>query len=367
MVTAADAAMPGSSAAGPAPMEGHGVYNRSSAVQAAGYAPALPLLEEAARQVPLSPASQPLVIADYGSSEGRNSLIPIATAIQSLRARGGSDRPISVVHTDLPANDFSGLFQTLETDPDSYLRGDSGTFAFAVGRSFYRQILPAGSVTLAWSAWAVQWLSRTPCAIPDQVQSAHSHDPAVKAAFARQAAEDWRAFLAHRATELCPGGRLVILTMALTDDGDFGYRAVLEAMNDSLRELVEAGDVQPEERARMAIPTVGRSRVELLAPFGPDGGYACLGVERIETFHGDDLIWRDYERDRDAAAYGARWAAFSRASVLPTLALDLAGDQARRDNFVARMEAGMARRLAARPEPTVIPLAMLTVAKDGRG
>ena len=29
-------------------------------------------------------------------------------------------------------------------------------------------------------------------------------------AFARQAAEDWRTFLAHRATELCPGGRLFI-------------------------------------------------------------------------------------------------------------------------------------------------------------
>lgn len=348
-------------------MEGHGIYNRSSAVQAAGYAPALPLLEQAARMVPLPPVLQPLVIADYGSSEGRNSLIPIATAIQALRARGGSDRPISVVHTDLPANDFSGLFQTLETDPDSYLRGDPATFAFAVGRSFYRQILPAGSVTLGWSAWAVQWLSRTPSAIADQVQVAHSRDPAAKAAFARQAAEDWRTFLAHRASELCPGGRLVILTMALTEEGDFGYRAVLEAMNDSLRELVEVGEVRPEERARMAIPTVGRSRAELLAPFEPHGGYRGLSVERIDLFQGADLLWRDYERDRDAAAYGARWAAFSRASVLPTLALDLAGDRARRDSFVARIEAGMARRLAARPEPTVIPLAMLTVAKGGQG
>jgi hypothetical protein len=348
-------------------MEGHGVYNRSSAVQAAGYAPALPLLVEAAGKVPLPPATQPLVIADYGSSEGRNSLIPIATAIQALRSRGGSDRPISVVHTDLPANDFSGLFQALETDPDSYLRGDAATFPFAVGRSFYRQILPSGSVTLGWSAWSVQWLSRTPSAIADQVQVAHSRDPVAVAAFARQALEDWRTFLAHRASELCMGGRLVILTMSLTDEGDFGYHAVLEAMNDSLRELVDAGEVRPEERARMAIPTFGRGRAELLAPFGAQGDYAGLSVKRIELFQGDDLIWRDYERDRDAGAYGARWAAFSRASVLPTLALDLAGDQARRDGFVARMEAGMARRLAARPEPTVIPLAMLTIAKDGQG
>jgi hypothetical protein len=350
--------------AGPAPMEGRGVYNRCSAVQAAGYAPALPLLAEATLRVPLPPVSQPAVIADYGSSEGRNSLVPIAAAIRALRARGGADRAISVVHTDLPANDFSGLFQALETDPESYLLEDPATFAFAVGRSFYRQILPAGSVTLGWSAWAVQWLSRTPCTIPDQIQVAYSRDPAAKAAFARQAEEDWRTFLTHRASELCPGGRLVILTIALTETGGFGYRAVLEAMNESLRELVASGVVQAEEAARMAIPTVGRSRADLLAPFGPEGRFAGLTVEHVELFLGEDLIWRDYERDRDAAAYGARWAAFSRASVLPTLALDLADDQARRDSFVSRMEAGMARMLAERPEPAIIPLAMMTVAKD---
>ncbi len=347
----------------PAPMEGHGVYNRSSCVQAAGFSPALPLLAEAARRVPLAPAPQPVVIADYGASEGRNSLAPIGAAIRALRDRAGSERPISVVHTDLPGNDFAGLFQALETDPSSYLREDAATFAFAVGRSFYQQILPAGSVTLGWSSWAVQWLSRTPCAIPDHVQVAYSRDATARAAFARQAAEDWRNFLTHRASELSPGGRLVVLTMALTEHGDFGYRAVLAAMDASLRELVETGYVRADEAARMAIPTVGRGRAELLAPFAAGGGCAGLAMERVELFLGEDPIWRDFERDRDAAAYGARWAAFSRASVLPTLARDLAGDPARRDGFVARMEAGMARRLAAQPEPAVIPLAMMTVAK----
>jgi hypothetical protein len=37
-------------------MEGHGVYNRSSRVQAAGLSPAVPLLEQAARAVALSAA-----------------------------------------------------------------------------------------------------------------------------------------------------------------------------------------------------------------------------------------------------------------------------------------------------------------------
>lgn len=37
-----------------------------------------------------------------------------------LRERTGPERAISVVHTDVPENDFTGLFATLATDPDSY-------------------------------------------------------------------------------------------------------------------------------------------------------------------------------------------------------------------------------------------------------
>ena len=350
-------------AAGAAPMEGHGAYNRSSAVQAAGYAPALPLLAEAARQVPVLAEPGPVLIADYGASQGRNSLEPMATAIRTLRGRIGAERPVWVVHTDLPSNDFGSLFQAVATDPASYRQGDPAAFTLAVGRSFYEQILPAGSVTLGWSAWAVQWLSRTPCPIPDHVQVAYSRDEAARAAFAAQAARDWRDFLTHRAAELIPGGRLLVLTMALTDAGEFGYRPVLDAMVATLQALVAAGEVRADEAARMAIPTVGRGREQLLAPFTGGDRLTSLEVEHLGVFQADDPIWRDFAHDHDAAAYGRRWAAFSRASVLPTLAADLAGDAARRQTFMDRMEAGMAERLAAHPQPMLIPLAMIVVAR----
>jgi hypothetical protein len=88
---------------------------------------------------------------------------------------------ISVVHTDLPGNDFSSLFKTLDADPESYFHVDSATFASAAGRSFYRQILPSGSVTLGWSSWAVQWLSRTPAPISDHLHVAYSRDTVARA------------------------------------------------------------------------------------------------------------------------------------------------------------------------------------------
>ena len=82
----------------PAPMEGHGGYTRSSSVQAAGLSPALPLFEQAASAVPLPDSSEAIVIADYGSSEGHNSLAPLSAAIRVLRGRMGPGRAISVVH-----------------------------------------------------------------------------------------------------------------------------------------------------------------------------------------------------------------------------------------------------------------------------
>ena len=345
-------------------MEGHGAYNRSSRVQAAGSSPAVLLLEKAAQEVLLPPTHEPIVIADYGSSEGRNSLIPLRAAIAGLRQRIDKQRAISVVHTDLPDNDFGALFQMLASDPDSYLKEETAIFPYAVGRSFYEQILPESSVTLGWSSWAVQWLSRTPASIPDQVQVAYSRDATARAAFSVQAAQDWRNFLAHRGAELRPGARLVLLSMAVDDQGDFGYRASVEAINGSLMDLVEEGFMSASEMRRMVIPTYGRTRKEFMEPFEETGAFAALSVGEFEIFYGEDHIWSEFEEDGNALAFGARWAAFSRASVGPTLAAGLDNRVARAARFIERLEARMAARLATAPEKSSMPLAKMVLVKD---
>ncbi len=350
----------------PAAMEGQGGYNRSSQVQAAGLSPAVPMLEHAARTVALPAGSQPIVIADYGSSEGHNSLLPLGAAIAILRERIGPDRAISVVHTDLPENDFSVLFELLNTDPNSYLRKDHAIFASAVGRSFYEQILPAGSVTLAWSSWAVQWLSRAPCPIPDQVQVAFSHDEPARAAFSGQAAEDWQRFLTHRERELCPGAKLAVMTMAVDQDGEFGYRPLLNAMYAALVHMVESGFLSGEEMRRMVIPTVGRGRADFLAPFAAEGRFGSLRLEELDIFLGEDHFWSDFERDADARRFAARWAAFSRASVVPPLPGRLHGgrNDSRAARFIEDLESGTTMRLAASPGRMLIPLGRVLLAKE---
>lgn len=94
------------------------------------------------------------------------------------------------------------------------------------------------------------------------------------------------------------------------------------------------------------------------------GRFGNLSIEYLEMCDGKDWIWSQFERDGDAGGFGARWAAFSRASVFPTLALGLDGgrNNPRADTFLDKLETAMATRLALKPEPMVISLAIVVLA-----
>jgi hypothetical protein len=83
------------------------------------------------------------------------------------------------------------------------------------------------------------------------------------------------------------------------------------------------------------------------------------------VFDAEDRFWTQYQVDHDAEVFGAQWAAFARASVFPTLAGTLDGGRAdpRSAEFLSRLEAGLAARLAAAPEGMQIPLAQLVLWK----
>lgn len=348
----------------PEPMES-GSYSAGSRLQAAGLQAAIRLFEEAAATVPVPRLPQPFVIADYGASTGHNSLLPICAAIAVLRKRTRTDHPTLVVHTDVPENDFTALFRTLAEDPDTYLSKDAATFASAIGRSFYSQIMPSSSVNLGWSSWAVHWLSRVPAPIPDHVHVAYSRDETARAAYARQAAHDWQDFIAFRGRELRRGGRLLVMTTAVDVEGEIGYRPVLGALVDTIDELAVEGLLSTDEVYRMGIPMVGRSESDFFAPFAPKGRFEQLEIEHLEVFDAGDRFWQQYELDRDAAVFGAQWASFCRAAVFPTLVstLDGGATDSRVAGIFDRLEAGLAARLSAAPLKTQIPMAHLVLTK----
>ncbi len=351
-----------------AAMEGKGFYNKNAAIPAAGGALAIPLFEQAAKVIDLDAAGRPIVLADYGSSEGENSLSPMRTAIAVLRGRVGHKRPIFVYHTDLPGNDFSSLFRVLHSHPESYLRNEQNVFPSVIGRSFYQHILPPNYVDLAWSSYAAIWLSRIPCQIPDHFFALCSSN-AVRAEFARQAATDWETFLSFRAAELRPSGRLVVALPALAENKPPGFATLMDQANFVLSDLVARRVITTEEREQMALAIYPRSEPELLEPFSRDGKFNSLTVEQCATFPVPDTVWEEYVRDKDAEALAKKRAGFFRAIFAPSLATALKPSRSpqERFEFLAALENCLRARMVGHPVPADNLVRIVVLSKQAAG
>ena len=343
-------------------MEGMGAYNKHAGLPAGGATFALPLLETAVRNADLDTGDRPVVIADYGSSQGKNSMVPLRVAIRALRHRLGPHRSIAVFHVDQPSNDFKTLFEVLDADPDRYVLDEPNVFPAAIGRSFYENVLPPGSVDFGWCSYAAVWLSRIPTLIPGHFVSFRSTGT-VRAEFDRQGAQDWQAFLSLRARELRPGGRMVVVLPALADDGLSGFENIMDQVNAVLAEMVDDGAIAAEERARMVVGSHLRRKKDLLAPFAHDGQFQHLTVEDFEMSALRDAAWTDYERDGNREALATNHALFFRAIFVPSLGSALtrvrSGDAEALRIFGNRVEAGLKLRLAT--QPTAMPTLVQTI------
>jgi SAM dependent carboxyl methyltransferase len=348
-------------------MEGSGAYNRHARIAEDAAALALPFLEKAARTISLEPGSAPVVIADYGSSQGKNSLAPVRLAIKTLRTRLGPDRPIVVHHVDLPINDFNTLFEVLDADSDRYNLDEPNVFPSAIGRSFYEQVLPPDSVHLGWSSFAAHWLSRVPALIPGHFVAIYA-EGSVRAAFEQQRARDWEAFLSLRANELRAGGRLVVVFPARADDGSSGFENLFDHANAVLAEMVDERVITAHERARMVIAAFPPRTPELLAPFQRDGQFQQLTVEDCNFSPLPDAAWLGYERHGNKDTLAAQHALFFRSVFMPSLALALhhSGDQEYRRAFADKLENGLKKCLAIHPEAVHSFAHTIVLAKESK-
>jgi hypothetical protein len=344
-------------------MEGGGSYNLHAKIPAGGGSLALPYLEKAAQSCALPPGSNAIVMADYGSSQGKNSLSPMRAAIRCLRTRVGNERSVMVVHVDQHANDFNTLFDVLQKDPERYTLDDPNVFPCAVGRSFYENVFPQGQVDLGWCSYAAVWLRRIPALIPGHFMSLGCTGD-VRAAFDLQAAEDWRLFLSLRARELRAGGRLVIVLPGLSDTGGSGLEPVFNSANTVLAELVDERVIDDDERKRMVLGSYPRRRAQLLEPFRADGQFQSLSVEHCELLDLPDAAWTDYQVNGDLQALVSRHAAFFRAIFVPSLSSSIS-DARKRDTFADCLEQKLKKRLSECPTPLHSFVQVMVLAKQG--
>jgi hypothetical protein len=312
-------------------MEPGRFYNHHSTLQAAAAELGAGWLAEAAATVPL-PSAGAITIADYGASQGHNSMTPVAKAVDGLRAR--TTAPIAVVHTDLPDNDFSAIFDAVDRDEVSYLRGHEDVFPYAIGRSFYARLFPRSSVQLGWSAITTNWLSRLPAALAGHLNAA-SASAVEREPFAVQAAEDWAEFLWNRAAELAPGGRMVMVEPCAAPDGTMPASGAEVMMDEVVAELVDEGRLTADQARVMTLPVYLRTPEEYLGPIEAGG---LVRVHRAEVVEAPvNPIADRFARDGDAGAYARAMADSTRAWAGHMLFGTLPAEQASvEDEFFAR-------------------------------
>jgi len=349
-------------------MEGNGAYNKHALSQAASASIAIPHLKRAVEKMALEPSEDPIIIADYGSSQGKNSLLPMGCAIRNLRPRIGANRPICVFHVDQPTNDFNSLFEILTSDPGRYGLNQANVFPCAVGRSFYEQVLPSQSVHLGWSSSVAMWLSRVPSLIPGHFWSVRSTGTA-RAAFETQAAEDWESFLSLRAREMRPGARLVVVLPTPPDDLESsGIAGLMDSANAVLEDMVAEGAITAGERAAMVLGAHPRKKCELLAPFAKDGYFQRLAVENYDELGLPDAAWTEYLNAGDKEVLASKRARSFRSTFMPSLDSALRrvrdGDCEAINAFADRLESGLTRRLMNNPAPWNILIQSITLAKS---
>jgi hypothetical protein len=343
-------------------MQGGGFYNRNSDVQAAGIALALPYLEEAARSIPLG-NGEPIVIADYGSSQGRNSMRPIGLAIEALRERAPG-RLVEVVHTDQPSNDFAALFKALRDEPNSYLEGRAGIFASATGRSYFEPLLPPERVHLGWTSWALHWMSRNAVDVPDHCLAIMGASVEAREAVRLQLEDDWRRFLQARSSELRESAVLVGLFVGRTED-IHGWDWIFAEFWQTLVEMSCEGLLSQQELLRVTLPVAGRTIADIEAPF-VEGTSAGLSLVHASVVQGPDPFWDRYCETGDAQELGRSWAGMMRAAGGPSTVASL--DPGREgDAFLDDLFTRYAARIAASPQQNRHYLDIVVVRKSLSG
>lgn len=297
-------------------MEGDGFYNKNSALQASGISLLLPLWTEVCQTVTC--AEEPLVIVDYASSQGRNSMAPIKIAVDTLRQRNMRNTNVEVIHTDLPDNDFSALFHALQDNENSYMDGTSNVFPSAIGRDYFQPLFAPGRVHLGWNTFSMQWLSQSTSDAPDHILAGLSKLPEVVTAVQYQLDSDWRRFLSVRARELRAGAKLLTAFTGKID-GVSGWEWLCGELWGALEDMGHDGLLSAKEVRKLTIPIGFRTQDEIKAPFAENGRFAGLELEQVEYLQIPDPFWAEYQSSKDQNVMAQRHADLTRAWAAPTL------------------------------------------------
>jgi hypothetical protein len=307
-------------------MKGAGYYDQHSTTQMSSIRALQDWVDDAVARLPLPAPPRPVTVLDLGSSEGRNAIQVMGSMVKGLRLR--TRQPLQTIYSDLASNNFNQLFANLD-EARRAGRFPAGVYPSAVGGSFYGPLLPPGTVQLATSFNAIQWLDHLPAVpLPDGVvyrrprppRPERAMPPEVTAAFQRQAEQDLVRFLECRACELVPGGKLLLAGPGDTDEVRVAD-GFADVFNDACLDMVAAGRLQREQYERLTMPVYFRTVAELLEPLERAGSpvRGTFAVDRAEALEVPTPFVVEFQRGGDKAAYAAAYTGFVRAISEPVV------------------------------------------------
>ncbi|KAF5551399.1 benzoate carboxyl methyltransferase [Fusarium mexicanum] len=226
-------------------MQGGGYYNENCSLQILAIEKALSLLE------PPNFKGKTITLADYGSSEGKNTIRLLANYLSNLPGISSA----TLVFNDTPFNDFSSLSRTISANWSSLSQdGKLSISPLMVPRSFFEQVLPNDFVDAGFSFTALHWLQHTP-------SSWETSD------LARCAHEDLVSFLSASHGEIRTNGTL---TLCIPSHGQIGVDPAVACLQASVRNLASTYHLDPSFTVRL--PLYFRTMEEILSPIDAEQG-----------------------------------------------------------------------------------------------
>jgi hypothetical protein len=291
-------------------MSGGGIYSLATTGAKHVIDAATPLVLDAIKSLPLESMEQGFSISDMGCADAGTSLTMIGTVIDAVSARAPGTA-VSVIYTDQPHNDFNALITNVYgLGPfETYLDNREQIFPLVSATSFYRQILPHNSLNLGFSATAMHWLSQKVCNISNHVQAVGAQGSELQA-FRNQAHSDWRQILIHRAKELEPGGKLVLINFGTNEEGQYlgntGGINMFDTFNQIWQSFLDQKRIKNQEYENMTLPQYYNSVEEFSTPLIDPGEavyQAGLRLDHIDTRIVKCPFAEDYTHHRDATRF----------------------------------------------------------------
>ncbi len=337
-------------------MKGAGYYSKSTGGAREVINLAAPMILAAVARMGLADDGRVFRAADMGCADGGTSVEMWTEVLGGIRKRLPT-RPIEIVYTDLPRNDFSQLFRMIhgQTEVQSYYGTVPDVFPFASGTSFHQAIFPPETLNLAFSATASHYVSKVPCNISNHVHMVGATGTE-RAAYDEIGRVEWERMLHFRARELARGGRLVFLNFGIDDQGRYlgstGGVSMFDTFSRLWRGLADEGAITSAEYANTNFPQVYRTAAQFTAPLQDPASpvhRAGLRLEDVEQrLHGCPYA-RAFREHKDAARFAREYIPTLRSWSEPTFASGLDPSrpaEARMrilDTFFGRYEALVAR------------------------